>query len=623
MSDLFEPDDCGDLDDTGCIPVGGFSAFSVTTEHVSSSPFRKPGGVEFPQTNGAVPLADALPQEFSSALPGTGADISPALPAMEMEKGGFLPFERSEMSAFVEAVPPLPVEPGPDDYLMVSRDLDPDGPSLDAAEPVPLPHILWAAHRTEQSPAQVRDRLAELGFTRVPQGYLPAVADPDDLLVASRDLDGCAPWLATDEPVPLIRVLRTAEAMNRTPEHVRDRLADLGYTRTPQGALPAAVHPEDLLMASRDLNGRAPWLNVGKKVPFRHVLQAASATGRPPADTVARLETLGYPDVELPRTPLPATVGAHDVGMVDVGELNVPPLTVDAPVPLPHILRTAERLERGPADVARRLTELGYPVEGAHALPGALLPGDLDLLRDGFWGQWLDRADEVGAAHVLAVAERTARQGGPHAVATRLVELGYRLPYVPEARDTLLLSRALDGDGPWFGAGDHAGTGHVLRAAQLSGRTPAQVVARLDVLGVTTRNVSLPETPDVHDVLVLSENLDSAPPWLDARDQTRLAHVLAAALATYRNPAQIARRLIDLGHPLHFRARLPASADPHDIGLLRTVEPHLTDPLEAEHILRSADLTGRSPADVASRLTELGYEVREATHPEAGGTPPR
>ncbi|WP_443073640.1 wHTH domain-containing protein [Streptomyces sp. NBC_01429] len=67
---------------------------------------------------------------------------------------------------------------------------------------------------------------------------------------------------------------------------------------------------------------------------------------------------------------------------------------------------------------------------------------------------------------------------------------------------------------------------------------------------------------------------------------------------------------------------MPEAADEADVRLLAAVEPtrSLLDNVHLEHVLRAASLTGRSPADVASRLTALGYRLPdEVEYPEVRG----
>ncbi|MFC9944445.1 wHTH domain-containing protein [Streptomyces pratensis] len=383
--------------------------------------------------------------------------------------------------------------------------------------------------------------------------------------------------------------------------------------------------PDDLLLVSRYLNGRGPWLKPARQVPYAHVLYAAAVRGHTPAAVVARLASLGYTDVQHSGVPWPDSIGMEDASLVkregpdrytrqwvDVGE----------PVSLREVLQAAEHAGRAPADVARRLTALGYRLGGSGPLPATSNPRDVMLIRTdpGGDGSWLDWGDEVPAAHVLEAAQYLACS--PHAAAERLAALGLRLPYTPEPDDERILRFGETYRAHYPGRYESAPLGHVLAVARETGRRPADIVARLKVLGAGEPGGSVPESPDEDDFVILSENLDGRAPWLRRNTVVglRMEHILRASLATGRGPASIAARLTELGHWLHENAKLPESADEADIRLLETVDRSYRDEVYLEHVLRSASLTGRSPADVASRLTELGHELpEEVEYPDVRG----
>ncbi|MFD5893074.1 hypothetical protein [Streptomyces sp. NPDC060366] len=384
---------------------------------------------------------------------------------------------------------------------------------------------------------------------------------------------------------------------------------------------PDSQDPEDLRVASRELNGRRPWLDPAEQVPYGHVLHAA-VLGHAPAGVVARLRALRYADVQLPEAPLPGTVEPGDVPLLrDVtAEYRPTWLDVGKPVSLHQILESGGRTDRAPADVARRLTALCYRLGGSgRPLPESPDRGDALLITSGHgpYRQWADWGDEVPAYRVIEAAGETRRS--PYAVANRLLTLGLRLPYTPEASDELLLA----GDG---GTGSHfrrPPVGHILQAARMTGRTPADVATRLTELGYAVP-AAVPDPPEVDDFIILSEELDGRGPWLAQNGVVGLAmlHILRGALATGRSPADIAARLATMGYSLHANAILPEVADEADVRLLATVDRSYLDNVHLEHVLRSASLTGRSPADVAARLTALGHRLPDdIEYPEVRACP--
>ncbi|MFH8462859.1 hypothetical protein [Streptomyces sp. NPDC017991] len=382
---------------------------------------------------------------------------------------------------------------------------------------------------------------------------------------------------------------------------------------------PESRDPYDLRVASRELNGRAPWLNPDHQVPYGHVLHAAALLRCGPAAVVTRLTALGHIDIQLPEAPVPDAVAPDDIPLIrDVSaEYGVSWLDVGKPVPLRQVLEAAGQAGRGPADVARRLTDLGFrPGGGDRSLPGTAHRGDPVLINTdrGGYGRWLDWGDEIRAHQVLSAAREL--RCSPYAAAVRLMALAIRLPFTPEPTDELLLKSSGEGSAARWLYWEPP-LGHVLAVAQELGRPPVEIAARLEELGCVRPVV--PETPDADDLTILSEQLNGRGPWLGRNTVVGLSvtHILRAALATGRSPADIAERLAELGHWLHENAKLPAVADAADIRLLATVDRSFLDDVHLEHVLRSASLTGRSPADVAARLTALGHRLPdEVTYPE-------
>ncbi|MEU0299281.1 hypothetical protein ABZ252_07380 [Streptomyces sp. NPDC006175] len=380
--------------------------------------------------------------------------------------------------------------------------------------------------------------------------------------------------------------------------------------------------PDDLRLVSRNLNGHYPWLDPAEPVPHAHVLYAAAVRDETPAATVARLAALGYAEIQQSGAPLPGSVGMEDASLVRRDDHVQPWIDVSRPVSLCQLLETAEQAGRSAADVGRRLTALGYRIGGSGPLPESPDPRDVMLTRTDARGdgEWLDWGDEVTAGHVLEAADYVSCS--PHAAAVRLASLGLKLPYTPEADDELLLAAGHTAAARWFGRYKEPPLGHVLDVARRTGRRPADLVDRLKVLGFAGPGGSVPETPEDEDFVILSANLDGCRPWLVRNTVVglRMEHILRASLVTGRGPAEITARLTELGHWLHGNAKLPETADEADIRLLDTVDRSYRDNVHLEHVLRSASLTGRSPADVAARLTELGHTLPdEVEYPDVRG----
>ncbi|MEE1798183.1 hypothetical protein ACIQVO_38025 [Streptomyces sp. NPDC101062] len=380
---------------------------------------------------------------------------------------------------------------------------------------------------------------------------------------------------------------------------------------------PAFEDPDDNRITSLRAAGESPWWEADSKVPYGHVLYAAAGVGWSADAVVERLTALGFTDIERPEGPLPRTVDREDALLANAGgrtDHHLVWIGVGTPVTLRHIVDAAGRVGRGPADVERTLISFGYQVSGTgpRPLPETPDPRDILLIRKGSGGEgaWLERGDEVPPRHVIAAAHEL--RCSPHTAAKRLAELGCRLPYTPQPEDKRII-----GDG-------RVTVGHILDIAQQLDRTPSDIVARLVELGHRVPS-GVPDTPKGDDYVMLSERLDGMSPWLATNDVVGVQprHVLRAALATGRSPADIAARLAEMGHWMPGHVRLPQIADEADVRLLAALDPDrsLLDDVLLENVLRCASLTGRTPADVAARLREFGYRLpEEVAYPEIRGS---
>ncbi|MFC8829216.1 hypothetical protein ACFT9I_28150 [Streptomyces sp. NPDC057137] len=391
-------------------------------------------------------------------------------------------------------------------------------------------------------------------------------------------------------------------------------------SRAPKPHAPESEDPDDILIASESLNARYPWRDPAKRVPYGIVLLIAAKLKWSPAAVVSRLGALGYADIQRSDGPLPDAVEPDDASLIASVDrrFGLTPVDVDKTVSLRQVVESAALTGRSPADVARRLTAYGYQVgTGARPLPETANPRDVMLIRKDRRGDWLNWGDQVSGHDVLRLAQELSCS--PHFAAERLIALGLRLPYTPEPGDERLLKYADTPGGGWIGQWGSAPVAHILTVARETGRSHADIVARLKELGCQRPSGNVPESQEEDDLVLLSENLDGEQPWLMKNDVVglQLRHILRASLVTGRSPAQVTERLTTLGHWLHENANVPETAEEADIRLLETVTRSYLDNVHLENVLRSASLTGRSPADVAARLTELGYRLPdEVTYPE-------
>ncbi|MFG2353596.1 caspase family protein [Streptomyces sp. NPDC048521] len=453
---------------------------------------------------------------------------------------------------------------------------------------------------------------------------LPVARPTDDAVLA---LDGSAAhassddrqgsvWLDPNEPVPLGHVLGTAHRLGRPPLEVVGRLAELGLRPAEGVRVPQTVDPEDLVLLSWGSDGRPPWVIDTSPVPLGHVLSVATTLGRAPRAVVQRMAEWGLRPAE--GVAVPETVDPEDLFLLGVEHRQVELAWLDdaEPVPVAHLLSCAMSWGRSPAVVGARLAALGLKVPPALALPDSALPFDQTLLGLGGYAPPLEASEPVPLGHVLAVAEQL--DWTPEAVVSRLAEWGLRLPEgvrVPDRVrpvDLVVLSRDLDGVGPWLDTSDPVPLPQVLVAAAELGRRPEDVAQGLAELGVCVLgDPVLPERFDPSDLVYLSKSLDGQSPWLDWGAPVSLGHIMCSADRTRRRPAEVAAFLAACGLRVP-ETDLPERVDRSDLDLLSRDgdgdAPWLDfqAPVSSAHVLELAVKLGRRPRDVAARCAELG-----------------
>jgi hypothetical protein len=181
---------------------------------------------------------------------------------------------------------------------MLRHGLDQEEPWLRSGEPVAIGNLFSVAAASNLSPRQVAVRLAEFGFQI--EGAIEDLPierlSRDDLIMLSHDLDQEEPWLTPAEPVAIGHIFRAAFRVNVGPRQVAPRFSQMGFQI--EGAiedLPTeSASPDDLIMLSRDLDQRAPWLTLAEPVAVGHLLAAAAASNLTPQQVAERLTRLGF-----------------------------------------------------------------------------------------------------------------------------------------------------------------------------------------------------------------------------------------------------------------------------------------------------------------------------------------
>ena len=545
---------------------------------------------------------------------------------------------------------------------------------LDPAEPVSLGHVILAAVRLGRSPAQVTERLSSLGYSPPDATSLPGDITDNDLALISHGLTAPAEreqnehWSPLDpaEPVSLGHVILAAVRLGRSPAQVTERLSSLGYSPPDATSLPGDITSDDLVLISDDLTApaagernRPGWLDPAEPVSLGYIIGASVRLNRSPSRVAERLSALGYrpPDV----TSLPGDISRGDLALIS-RDLSAPDwdeglfrryrpnwrrLSLDPTelISLGHVIGLAARLYRSPAQVAERLSALGYSPPDVTSLPGFITDSDLALIRRDpgvhAWGdyRWLEPAEPVSFGHVIGVAVRLGRS--PVQVAGRLSALGYSPPDVTSlpgditSDDLAMISHGLSaphaGDRDrhkWLDPAEPVSLGHVILAAVRLGRSPVQVAGRLSALGYSPPDVSsLPGdfTPD--DLALISAGLTPLNDrdyehWssLDPADPIPLVYVIVVAVRLGRSPAEVAGRLSALGYSPPDIASLPGDISRDDLALINDDLTALDDPdyedwspldpaesVPLVYVIVAAARLGRSPAQVAGRLSALGY----------------
>ena len=479
---------------------------------------------------------------------------------------------------------PKLITPGPDwagvvrarpsDALIMSVDIDGATPWLDPEDIVPLATLVRAARRIGRHPSEIAARLEELGYT-VAVGHETIGSDPDDLLFLSRDLDSSRPWLDPRDPVPLLpHVLKAAHRSGRPIKEVAARLARLGFEihPDPESVPLDGFDPTDLVLASRNLDAAFPWLDPTEPVPLLHVIRAAHRVGREVSEVAARLAVLGY---HLSAGWEGLRKDEHDLVLLS-RDLNGSPPWLDPtrPVSTLHLLRAAERANVPVTTVATRLTEFGYRL----ATP---------------------------ASGVL----ESAPDAPPDVIVDHL-----------DPDDLVLTSVDLDGTHPWLDPTEPVPAVHLIRASRATGRDVHDITARLTVFGYTVQtrlgDVAVDElTRD--DLIIVSQDLDGADPWLRPDEPITLPHLLQAARRLRRSVTDIAARLLQLGYTIQVDPTGVSVDDirPNDLTYASTdldgTRPWLNHDrrVPMSHVLAGAIKTHQPVRDVVHRLSLIRYDA--------------
>ena len=429
------------------------------------------------------------------------------------------------------------------DLAVLSRLFTGEGPWLRPGEQVRDTHVLLSAFGTARSVPETIRFLARFGLSAAERVWPTDLAAPD-LVLLSLDLDGKPQWLS-EATAPRGHVLAAAHELGIPPTRAAARLAQLGVS-VPDGPWPDRVEASDLVLLSRDGDGKRPWPEDGKPVPPGSVLCAVAGEGRSPAQVVARLAELGLPAVV---NTWPDTVDDADLVLLSRDrDRQGPWLRAGKRVPAGHEEAAARTCDRTQEWVRERLIAYGLrPSRRKRLLKGRdrmLLSHDLDGKRPYYSGK------RIPFGHVLAVAvelgwspQQVAERAARFGLRTDLVE-GMALPERARSEDIRLLSRDIDGCKPWLRPKHPVADVHVLRAAARTRRTAAEVAARIAGFGFTVSEREWPAESYRSDLMLLSRDVDAIAPWIDA---VTAGHLLAVAAKQKVALGEVVARVVSLG----------------------------------------------------------------------------
>jgi hypothetical protein len=421
-----------------------------------------------------------------------------------------------------------------------------------STEQIPVGHIIAAAGTLGWTPRLAAERLRELGYP-VPDRALPpdsSVVDIDRLL-ASRNLDGKAPWLKADHPVSLGRIAVAIAATGWDMRRIVKRLREWGFA-VPHEAWPeVSLIDADRALISRDFDGKT-WLDPDASISVGHLVGAAATLGWAPRRVVGRLRELGIPvaDGTVPDT----SITEADRTLVS-SNLDGRWLWLDAtrPVPVSHLVAAAVELEWSVQQTAKRLHELGYPVRDRDLPDTPITDADRTLVRRAvrhrlpFFGGVVPLGYVIDAAVELGWTVRR--------VAGRLQDFDFVVPDGDLPRgliteiDRRLISRGLDGRPSWLDRGSPVPTSHLLGASLKLGWELVDTAERIRELGFVVSDRELPATAlTENDGLLISRNLDKLGPWLDPDQPVPVSQVFAAAVRLSWDRTRVADRLRELGY---------------------------------------------------------------------------
>ncbi|AGL19874.1 caspase family protein [Actinoplanes sp. N902-109] len=287
-------------------------------------------------------------------------------------------------------------------------------------------HVLQVAKRLGLPVAEVLEKLRQFGFS-VADVQIPAEPVTTSLLrILSVDGDARVPWLHTTTPIAAANVWNTVAAGIDVAEAMAV-WTRFGFDTSSVGHLVAAGPDErDLLLVSRDHDGRAPWLADTEAIDLVRLVETGEKLAVPLREAAARLRRLGFsvPDV----SNISDHLGTDDRSLLTILK------SIDPAVDVPRIvLVRAAYTERQPIqEMAQRLRNLGFSISADDAAASYPTNNDIDQLLRGndSWRQFEQPVHPHAILHLMARHRLTRSE-----VVTRLRRIGATIDILPEREE--------------------------------------------------------------------------------------------------------------------------------------------------------------------------------------------
>lgn len=396
----------------------------------------------------------------------------------------------------------------------------------------------------------------------------------DDVVLLSQELDGRPPW--AKDNVNGWQIVRASAKLQRRTDQIARRLRELAplglsvLDGMKPGQVPQIQADDmDLALLSRDLDGKAPWLEGN--ISEAHLLRAAINLSLSFSDAVRRVKRM-IPLVGDQISGL--DVDPERLRGLEIDELDLQLLSRDLNGVAPwlegelragHVVQAAVKKSLSAYDVAARLERLIALLQNRDE------PSDFESLRS-------VEVDDVDA----------------------------RLLSVDALSSTPI---------KWLPAGDIP-AGHIAYCAHHLGMRAQEVMerlARFDALGVKcgANTEGLADLViDATDVALLSRDLDGVPPWIDATPSG--SAIARSATKLGWTGAQVVTRLQELA-PLGLRLEIDLDRlrdieiEDGDASLLTALEGHncAEEPPWGLRILSAMSSGSTSPEKVTERISDL------------------